>query len=231
MGWLEGALRAMPAWEINAWGHTVSFSVLVPALVVPGIFFTVLAIYPFVESWVTGDKREHHLLERPRNAPTRTAIGAAGVTFFGLLWLNGGKRRHRRQTPFVDLRDHLVHPVRALPRPLWWRSSWPGGFAWVCSAETGTRCCTAGESGIIRRLPSGEYIEIHEPVSVEERYVLTAYEVNRPLELMTLSMRTESRCRTAGYARSLRSLRWYFGTEGREADTAEYQQLTAGHHH
>ena len=25
--------------------------------------------WPFLEAWVTGDKREHHLLQRPRNAP------------------------------------------------------------------------------------------------------------------------------------------------------------------
>ena len=43
-------------------------------------------IYPFIEAWVTGDKREHHMLDRPRNAPTRTAIGAAGVTFYAVLW-------------------------------------------------------------------------------------------------------------------------------------------------
>jgi ubiquinol-cytochrome c reductase cytochrome b subunit len=24
---------------------------------------------PFIEAWVTGDKREHHLLDRPRNRP------------------------------------------------------------------------------------------------------------------------------------------------------------------
>ncbi|NED56530.1 ubiquinol-cytochrome c reductase cytochrome b subunit, partial [Micromonospora aurantiaca] len=55
MGWLEGALRIMPAWEITAWGHTVPLNVLVPALVVPGVLFTGLAAYPFLERWVTGD--------------------------------------------------------------------------------------------------------------------------------------------------------------------------------
>ena len=51
-----------------------------------GIFLVLVAIYPFVEAWVTGDKREHHIADRPRNAPTRTAIGAAGVTFYAVLW-------------------------------------------------------------------------------------------------------------------------------------------------
>ncbi|WUI02648.1 ubiquinol-cytochrome c reductase cytochrome b subunit [Spirillospora sp. NBC_00431] len=90
MGWLEGALRIMPAWEISAWGHTLTMSVVIPALVVPGVLFTGLAAYPFLERWVTGDNKIHHLLDRPRDVPARTGIGVAGVVFFGLLWLAGG---------------------------------------------------------------------------------------------------------------------------------------------
>ncbi|WP_433462144.1 cytochrome bc1 complex cytochrome b subunit [Spirillospora sp. CA-128828] len=90
MGWLEGALRIMPAWEINAWGHTVALSVVVPALVVPGLLFTGLAVYPFLERWVTGDHQIHHLLDRPRDVPARTGIGMGGVAFYGTLWLAGG---------------------------------------------------------------------------------------------------------------------------------------------
>ncbi|MFF4241045.1 cytochrome bc complex cytochrome b subunit [Actinomadura geliboluensis] len=90
MGWLEGALRIMPSWEITLWGHTVALSVLVPALVVPGVLFTGLAAYPFLERWVTGDDRIHHLLDRPRDVPPRTGIGVAGVVFYGTLWLAGG---------------------------------------------------------------------------------------------------------------------------------------------
>jgi len=48
-----------------------------------------LALYPFLERRVAGDKREHHVRDRPRNAPARTAVGMAGVTFYGLLWLLG----------------------------------------------------------------------------------------------------------------------------------------------
>ena len=59
-----------------------TFNMLLPALVAGGHHFTVLFIYPFIERWITGDKREHHILDRPRNAPTRTAIGAAGFTCY-----------------------------------------------------------------------------------------------------------------------------------------------------
>ena len=63
---------------------------LIPGLVLMGILFTVLGAYPFIERWITGDRAEHHLLERPRNQPTRTALGVAGITAYGLLWAEGG---------------------------------------------------------------------------------------------------------------------------------------------
>src|SRR6266496_2644657 len=83
MGALEGALRIMPAWEWNVFGHTLAFNVFIPALVPLGIIFTGAALWPFLEQWATGDRREHHVNDRPRNAATRTAIGMATITFYG----------------------------------------------------------------------------------------------------------------------------------------------------
>ena len=64
-----------PAWQWVVFGHTFAFNVFIPALLPLGLIMTGAALWPFIEQWVTGDKREHHLLDRPRNAPTRTAIG------------------------------------------------------------------------------------------------------------------------------------------------------------
>lgn len=86
MGFLDGAIRIMPNWEPVVAGHPLTLAVLVPALLVPGGFFTLLAAYPMLESRLTGDREIHHFLDRPRDAATRTAIGAAGITFYGLLW-------------------------------------------------------------------------------------------------------------------------------------------------
>ncbi len=86
MGFLDGALRIMPGWELNVAGHPLSLAVLVPGLIVPGAFFTLLAAYPLLESRLTGDRGVHHFLDRPRAAATRTAAGTAGITFYGLLW-------------------------------------------------------------------------------------------------------------------------------------------------
>src|SRR6266567_4286058 len=90
MGFLDGALRLMPNVEFNALGHTLSLNVLIPAVILPGILFTGLGLYPFIEQWVTGDKRDHNLLDRPRNVPTRTALGTTSIVFYGLLWIGGG---------------------------------------------------------------------------------------------------------------------------------------------
>ena len=89
MGALEGALRIMPAWEWNVFGHTFAFNVFVPALVPLGVIFGGAASWPFAERWITGDYREHHVNDRPRNAPTQTAIGMTAITFYGVLWLEG----------------------------------------------------------------------------------------------------------------------------------------------
>jgi ubiquinol-cytochrome c reductase cytochrome b subunit len=86
MGFLDGALRIMPGWEIDVAGHPLTLAVLVPALIVPGAFFTLLAAYPLLERRLSGDQGLHYLPDRPRDAATRTAIGAAGITFYGLLW-------------------------------------------------------------------------------------------------------------------------------------------------
>ena len=56
----------MPNVEWVIFGYTLSWNILVPAVILPGLVFTVMAIYPWIEQWATGDKREHHLLDRPQ---------------------------------------------------------------------------------------------------------------------------------------------------------------------
>jgi ubiquinol-cytochrome c reductase cytochrome b subunit len=54
------------------------------------VLFGALYSYPFIERWIVGDHGERNLLDRPRDQPTRTALGAAGVTFFALLTFAAG---------------------------------------------------------------------------------------------------------------------------------------------
>ncbi|MBM9509587.1 cytochrome bc1 complex cytochrome b subunit [Actinacidiphila acididurans] len=90
VGFLEGALRLMPPWETRAAGHTVMWNVLVPALLLPGVLMMLLLCYPVFERWVTGDRAEHHLCDRPRDRPVRTGFGVAGIIAYTVLLVAGG---------------------------------------------------------------------------------------------------------------------------------------------
>ncbi len=163
MGMLEGALRVMPAWQWVVFGHTFAFNVFIPALVPLGLVFTLAAFWPFLEQWVTGDRREHHINDRPRNAPTRTAIGIAVITFYGILWAEGA--------------NDLI--ADQLSIPLYW-ITWAarvGIFVGPVIAYIITKRICIGlqrkdnhliehgvETGIIRQLPGGEFIEETRPV-------------------------------------------------------------------
>jgi ubiquinol-cytochrome c reductase cytochrome b subunit len=83
MGWTDGALRIMPAWEFTAFGHTIPLEVFLPVIVFPGLIFNICLAWPAIERRMTGDNAIHHLLDRPRDRPKRTAAGAA---MFSLLF-------------------------------------------------------------------------------------------------------------------------------------------------
>ncbi|MGZ5293922.1 MAG: cytochrome bc1 complex cytochrome b subunit [Actinomycetota bacterium] len=88
VGWLEGLLRLWPNWEFTLFGRTIG-ELFLPAVVVPGIIFTALALWPFAEARVRRDTAIHHYAQRPREAPVRSGVGAAGITMFIVLTLAG----------------------------------------------------------------------------------------------------------------------------------------------
>jgi ubiquinol-cytochrome c reductase cytochrome b subunit len=88
MGWLDGALRIMPGWELRAGGFEVP-NPFFPGVLLAGLTFALLYAWPFLEARVTGDHDEHHLLDRPRQRPVRTALGAATITFYVICFLGG----------------------------------------------------------------------------------------------------------------------------------------------
>jgi len=86
MGWLDGALRIMPGWEIRAFGFEIP-NPFFPGVLLAGVTFALLYAWPFMEARVTGDYAEHHLLDRPRQRPVRTALGAATLSFYVICFL------------------------------------------------------------------------------------------------------------------------------------------------
>lgn len=89
LGWLEGALRLMPPWEIRAFGYTLP-NPFFPGVLLPGLVFNGMYLWPWIEARFTKDRRHHNLLDRPRDAPLRTAVGTAALTFYAVLFAAGG---------------------------------------------------------------------------------------------------------------------------------------------
>ncbi|MCB0976916.1 MAG: hypothetical protein KDB02_05605, partial [Acidimicrobiales bacterium] len=83
-----GALRIMPGWEIRAFGFEIP-NPFFPGVLLAGVTFTLLYAWPFLEARVTGDHAIHHLDDRPRQRPVRTALGVATFTFYALCFLGG----------------------------------------------------------------------------------------------------------------------------------------------
>jgi ubiquinol-cytochrome c reductase cytochrome b subunit len=180
MGLLEGALRIMPAWEINFLGHTVTFSVLIPFAVPLGIIFTGAALWPFFEAWATGDKSEHHVNDRPRNAPVRTGIGVAAICFYGILWAEGANDvfADKLQIPLYTITWIARVAVIVVPIGAYFVTKR------ICFGlqRSDANMLTHGvEIGIIRQLPDGAFIEEERPLTEEERAVVDSKKV--PLAL------------------------------------------------
>jgi ubiquinol-cytochrome c reductase cytochrome b subunit len=180
IGFADGALRLVPhGWEFVLFNTTYSLNILIPLLVLP-LFLGVVAIYPFLEGWITGDKREHHIADRPRNVPTRTAIGAAGVTFYAVLWAAAGSDL---------LATHFKLSIEGVITSLQFALI----LAPIIAYFVTKRICLAlqkkdreialhgYESGRIVRLPGGEYIEVHEPVDEFDRWRLVSFNDYEPL--------------------------------------------------
>jgi ubiquinol-cytochrome c reductase cytochrome b subunit len=182
IGFADGMLRLIPpGWEFVLFGYTWSMNLLVP-IVVLMVFLGIVMFYPFIEAWVTGDKREHHIAERPRNNPTRTGIGAAGVTFYAVLWAGASSdiiATHFRMTiegVILTLQILLiVGPFIAY--------TLAKRMALALQRKDRELVLHGYESSRIVRLPGGEYREIHTPLDEFEQWKLVSFEEYEPVEL------------------------------------------------
>lgn len=84
IGWLEGALRLAPRWTVRIDGHSIG-TAFWPAVLMPGILFATLYAWPAIERFLTGDTKEHHLLQFPWQNPLRVSFGVWLATFIALL--------------------------------------------------------------------------------------------------------------------------------------------------
>jgi len=185
-------------------GYTWSWGILIP-LVGLMVFLALVGVYPFIEAWVTGDKREHHIAERPRNAPTRTAIGGAGVMFYAGLWAAASSdliaTHFRLSIEGVILALQFVTVLGPIVTYFVTKR--------VCLAlqRKDREIALHGfESGRIVRLPGGEYIEVHEQLDDFERWKLVSFDEYQPL-----MVRPDDRGRITVSQRVRAGLsRWFF---------------------
>ncbi|APT90988.1 menaquinol-cytochrome C reductase [Corynebacterium sphenisci DSM 44792] len=161
MLWTDGAARVMPAWEIYLGNYTIPAVFWVALLC--GVLVALLISYPWIEQKMTGDTAHHNLLQRPRDVPVRSALGAAALVFYTLLTLSGGN----------DLiAYHFQISLNAM--------TWIGRIGLIILPPIAYfvtyRICIGLqradravlehgiETGVINQLPSGEFIEVHQPL-------------------------------------------------------------------
>jgi len=228
MGFVEGAIRIMPAWEWHLGGTTWSWNIFLPGIGLLTGLFIVLGVWPFVEAWITGDRSEHHVLERPRNNPTRTALGVAGITCYGLFWVAGGNDILATQfhvslnavTEFMRIAV-FVGPVIAFIIT-----------KRICiSLQRGDvqRVLHGSETGIIERAPDGGYSEPHRPISTNEKFALTQHPQRHALEEAPSTDANGVEEKGAGTSGlRARLSRWFYGGVVPKP-TAE--EIADAHHH
>ncbi|MGW3116288.1 cytochrome bc1 complex cytochrome b subunit [Streptomyces sp. NPDC001107] len=232
LGFSEGLIRVMPGWELNFWGHTLELGVFIPFSLFP-LLLLALGLYPFLEAWITGDKREHHILDRPRNMPVRTGLGAAWLALYVVLLIGGGN-------DIVATHLHLsINSITWFVRVSFF-------VAPVVTFLVTKRVCMGlqrrdrdkvlhgRESGTIKRLPHGEFVEVHEPLAQAQLFTLTQHEQNPPYEIGPLvdanGVRRPVKPRQRVRARLARLM---FGSESHipKPTVEEYRELTSGDHH
>ncbi|HEU5109683.1 MAG TPA: ubiquinol-cytochrome c reductase cytochrome b subunit, partial [Micromonosporaceae bacterium] len=160
---LDGSTRLFPPWEIRVLGHTVP-PLFWPTVVLPGILTVLPLIYPYIEARKNKDASFHNLLQRPRDVPSRTALGAMAVSFYLVLTLSGGN------DVIAETFDISLNAM-----------TWAGRIGMLVIPPLAYyvtyRICLGlqqhdrevlahgVETGIIRRLPDGRFIEVHQPLA------------------------------------------------------------------
>ncbi len=161
MMWTEGVARIFPPWELYLGNYTVPASTWVALFM--GLVFTLLIAYPYIEKKLTGDDAHHNLLQRPRDAPVRTALGAAAISLYMLFTLCA-------MNDIIALKFHISLNATTwigrigmvvLPAIVYYIA-----YRWAIGLQRSDREVLEHgiETGIIKRLPHGAYIELHQPL-------------------------------------------------------------------
>jgi ubiquinol-cytochrome c reductase cytochrome b subunit len=117
LGWLIGALRLLPSWDWTVGNYTLVPNAFWGGVLFPAVVFGFLYLWPWLERRFTGDDAFHNLLDRPRDAPGRTAVGFGVLTWVLLVFLAGASDRVFVSFGLSYSTQILVYRVAALVGP------------------------------------------------------------------------------------------------------------------
>lgn len=162
MGWTDGLVRIWPAWEFYLGNYTIPAPFLPFILGLP-LLTGIAAVYPWIERKMTKDYAHHNLLQRPRDVPVRTALGWMAITYFMVLLLMGGNDIFAYK---FDISLNLTTWMGRIGMLILPPIAYFVAYRICIGLQRGDREVLEHgvETGIIKRLPHGEFIEIHQPL-------------------------------------------------------------------
>ncbi|RSZ62708.1 cytochrome bc complex cytochrome b subunit [Corynebacterium hylobatis] len=190
MLWTDGVARVMPAWELYLGNYTIPSAFWVA--LVCGLMVILLFAYPWIEKRATGDDAHHNLLQRPRDVPVRTGIGAMAIAFFLLVTISGGN-------------DHIAHFFQISLNAMTWFGRigvillpplvyWMTHRICVGLQRSDRAVLEHGvETGVIKQMPNGAFVEIHQPLGPVD-------EAGHPVPLAYAGAPVPKRMNQLGYA-------------------------------
>ncbi|PSL02094.1 ubiquinol-cytochrome c reductase cytochrome b subunit [Haloactinopolyspora alba] len=180
-GFLDGGLRLMPPWDVDLFGHELTLSVLVPAMVMPGLMLTALAVYPWIEQRATGVRPDDHTLDRPRNMPVRTGLGVAFIVFYLVLWIAGGNDILATvlQVPLNWITRFLQVSLIVMPPLAFWITK---RICLGLQLRDRDMVLHGRESGVIVASSNGAFSELRTQLSALDAELLTSHPQRMPFD-------------------------------------------------
>jgi len=164
MGFLDGLVRVWPAWEIrNLFGHYMVPAVFFPSILAATLFMILVLVYPFIEKAFTKDNVIHNLLQRPRDVPVRTALGAAFLAFYILNLINGANDLFALK---LDISLNVMTWIGRIGSIILPVVTYVVTYRLCLGLQHSDRAVLEHgvETGILKRLPNGQFIEVHQPL-------------------------------------------------------------------
>jgi ubiquinol-cytochrome c reductase cytochrome b subunit len=163
MGWSDGMARLWPAWEFHIFQYTIPAAFIPTAMFLP-VIFVLAGAYPSIERRFTKDNALHNLLQRPRDVPVRTSLGVMAIAFYFVLLVSSANDWFAyffdvslNATTWMGRMGLLIIPPIA-----YWVT-----YRICLGLQRSDRAVLEHgvETGIVKRLPHGEFIEVHQPLA------------------------------------------------------------------